>query len=121
MIGLAIPFFPAATGALAPGLSDKDELTDRVARNESFTHFGNACFAVVASVTSRLISLARILYAAAVFASGMAGSVLFIRNDDISHEAARQEHFGALPNHTSPVEPGRSAGFCATMVRRYSC
>lgn len=32
------------------------------------------------------------------------------------------EHFGVLPNHTSPpVEPGRFAEFCAAMVRRYSC
>jgi MFS family permease len=90
IIGLAVTVFPAATAAFALGMSEKDELTRRVARNESFTHFGNASFAVVASVASSLISLAGIFYAAAVFASGMAGSVLFIRSDDVSHEAARQ-------------------------------
>jgi beta-xylosidase len=32
------------------------------------------------------------------------------------------EHCGVVPNHTSPpVDPGRFAEFCASMVRRYSC
>ncbi len=48
MIGVAVPFFPAATAAFALGLSDEKDVTGRVARNETFTHGGNVVFAAVA-------------------------------------------------------------------------
>jgi ABC-type nickel/cobalt efflux system permease component RcnA len=53
-IGLAATVFPAATGAFALGMSEKDELTGRVARNETFTHTGNAFFALAAGVVGTL-------------------------------------------------------------------
>jgi MFS family permease len=89
VIGLAVTVFPAATAAFALGMSDKGQLTSRVARNESLTHFGNASFAVAAGVVGALLALAGIFYAAAVFAAGMAAAALFIRSDDVSYEAAR--------------------------------
>lgn len=88
-IGLAVTVFPAATGAFALGMSNKEELTQRVARNETFTHSGNVIFALAAGVAGTFAALGYIFYAAAVFASGMAAAVGFIRKDDVSFEAAR--------------------------------
>ena len=94
IIGAAITVFPAATAAFALGLSEKDDVTRRVARNESFTHFGNAFFAVAAGVVGALIALAGIFYAAALFASGMAAAAFFIQQDQVNYEAARQGQTG---------------------------
>lgn len=90
IIGAAITIFPAATAAFALGLSGKDEVTGRVARNESFTHFGNAFFAVTAGVVGALVALAGIFFAAAIFAAGMAAAVFFIQQEKVNYEAARQ-------------------------------
>lgn len=90
IIGLAITVFPAATAAFRLGLSDEKEVTGRVARSESFTHSGNAFFAVAAGLVGALIALAGIFYAAAVFAAGMAVSVFFIEQEKVNYEAARE-------------------------------
>lgn len=89
-IGLAITVFPAATSAFALGMSEENEVPARIARNESFTHFGNASYAVVAGLTGTLISLMSLFFAAAVFASGMALAVAFLRNEHVNYEAARE-------------------------------
>lgn len=90
VIGLAVTVFPAATAAFALGLSEKDELTGRVARNESFTHFGNAVYALLVGAIGSLVSLAGIFYAAAVFASGMIFAAMRIDDSNVNYEAARQ-------------------------------
>jgi len=46
IIGLAVTVFPAATAAFALGMVDRDQLSMRVARNETFTHTGNVAFAM---------------------------------------------------------------------------
>ncbi len=89
VIGLAVTVIPAATGAFALGLVKKEELTKRVARNETFTHSGNLLFAIAAGVVGTFLALQGIFYAAAVFAFGMAIAVMFIQESHISHEAAR--------------------------------
>lgn len=89
MIGVAVTFFPAATAAFALGLSDKKEVTGRVARNETFTHSGNVIFAVVAGAVGTVISLSLIFYSAAIFAAGMAAAAFFISEESVSFEAAR--------------------------------
>lgn len=89
-IGIAITVFPAATSAFALGLAEKDQITGRIARNESFTHFGNAAFALAAGLLGALVALAGIFYAAGVFASGMAVAALLIRKHHVNFEAARE-------------------------------
>jgi MFS family permease len=90
VIGAAITVFPTATAAFSLGLSSEQEVSGRVARNESFTHFGNAFFAIAAGLVGALIALAGIFYAAAVFAAGMAVSVFFIEQEKVNYEAARE-------------------------------
>ena len=89
VIGLAVTVFPAATAAFALGMAEKDQLTKRVARNETFTHTGNVVFAIAAGALGTLLALQGIFYAAAVFAAGMAPAVFFIQRAHVSHEAAR--------------------------------
>ena len=89
VIGLAVTVFPAATAAFALGMVEEDKLTSRVARNEGFTHTGNLFFAIAAGAVGTLLALQGIFIAAAVFAAGMAPSVWFIKEKDVSHEAAR--------------------------------
>lgn len=89
VIGLAITVFPAVTSAFALGLVEENELTGRVARNESFTHTGNMIFAVVAGAVGTLLALEGIFYAAGMFAAGMAVAVYFIQSKQVNHDAAR--------------------------------
>ena len=89
VIGLAVTVFPAVTSAFALGLVEKDQLTGRVARNESFTHTGNMIFAILAGAVGTLLVLQGIFYAAAVFAAGMAVAVYFIQQDQVNFDAAR--------------------------------
>jgi MFS family permease len=89
LIGLGVTVFPAATAAFALGLSERSELSNRVARNEVFTHTGNVIFAVTAGAVGTLLALQGIFFAAAVFAAGMAPSALLIRKKEVNYEAAR--------------------------------
>ncbi|MBV8810357.1 MAG: MFS transporter [Acidobacteriaceae bacterium] len=89
IIGIAVTVFPATTSAFALGMVAKDQLSGRIARNESFTHGGNVVFAVTAGAVGTLLALQGIFYAAALFAAGMAPSVLFIRAEHVDYEAAR--------------------------------
>jgi MFS family permease len=89
LIGLGVTVFPAATSSFALGLVEGDELPRRLARNEVFTHSGNVTFAVIAGVVGTVLALNGIFYAAAIFAAGMAGAVLFIRDSEVKYEAAR--------------------------------
>lgn len=89
VIGLAVTIFPAATAAFALGISGKDQISGRIARNETFTHTGNLAFAVAAGAIGTLLALQGIFLAAAVFAAGMAPAVFMIRQSDIDYEAAR--------------------------------
>ena len=89
VIGVAVTIFPAATSGFTLGLVSKDQLSERVSRNETVTHGGNVLYAVIAAGVGQLLAIASLFYAAAVFAAGMIGSSLAIRNDDIDHEAAR--------------------------------
>jgi MFS family permease len=105
IIGLGVTVFPAATAAFALGLVGRDELPRRLARNEVFTHSGNVVFAIGAGVIGTLLALKGIFYAAAIFAAGMAGAVVFIRDADVSYEGARA---GATGEGGAPA-PRRSA------------
>jgi len=89
VIGLAVTVFPAVTGAFALGMSGQDELSGRVARNETMTHTGNVAFAVAAGAVGTLLALQGIFVAAAIFAAGMIPSVWFIQERDVNYEAAR--------------------------------
>ncbi len=89
VIGLAVTIFPAATAAFALGMAGEDQLSGRVARNETFTHTGNVFFAIAAGTVGTLLALQGIFIAAAVFAAGMIPSVFFIREDHVDYEAAR--------------------------------
>ena len=70
VIGLAVTIFPAATAAFALGVVGKDDLSGRLARNETFTHTGNVFFAIAAGAVGTLLALQGI-FIAAVFAAGM--------------------------------------------------
>ena len=50
--------FPAATATFALGMSDEKDLSGRIARNEAFTHSGNAVFAVAAGIIGSFIAAA---------------------------------------------------------------
>jgi len=70
-------------------MAGKDQLSARVARNETFTHTGNVFFAIAAGVVGTLLALQGIFIAAAVFAAGMIPSAFFIREEHVDYEAAR--------------------------------
>jgi MFS family permease len=89
IIGVSVTIFPAATASFALGLVEKDKLSERVSRNETFTHSGNVLYAAIAAVVGQVMAIAGLFYAAAIFAAGMIGSSLTIRNDDVDNEAAR--------------------------------
>jgi MFS family permease len=89
VIGLAVTIFPAVTAAFALGMVGKDQLSTQIARNETLTHTGNVAFAIAAGVIGTFLALQGIFVAAAVFAAGMIPSVLFIKSEQIDHEAAR--------------------------------
>jgi MFS family permease len=89
VIGAAVTIFPAATAAFALGMVDKDQLSRRVARNETFTHGGNVAFAIAAGAVGTMLALQGIFYGAAIFAAGMAPSAFFINEQHVSYEAAR--------------------------------
>lgn len=89
IIGLAATAFPPAIAAFALGMVSKEDISKRVARNESFAHFGNFLFAMVAACVGTFISLQAIFYAAAMFAAGMALAALAIDQKQINHAAAR--------------------------------
>jgi MFS family permease len=103
VIGLAVTVFPPATAAFALGMSQENELSARVARNESFTHTGNVVFAVAAGAVGTLLALQGIFFAAAVFAAGMAPAVLLIREGAVNYEAARG---GKQDGEASPERRG---------------
>jgi len=90
VIGVAVTVFPAATAAFALGLVEKKELSKRIGRNETFTHAGNVIFAGLAALVGQLLAIGGIFFAAAGFATGMAGASYWIRGDDINHDAARE-------------------------------
>src|SRR5581483_2146904 len=90
VIGIAVTVFPAATAAFALGLVDKQDLSKRIGRNETFTHAGNVVFAVLAAVVGQLLAIGGIFFAAGIFASGMAGASYWIRGDDVNYDAARE-------------------------------
>jgi MFS family permease len=89
VIGVAVTVFPATTASFALGLVEKDKLSERVSRNETFTHGGNVLYAAFAALVGQLMAIGTIFYAAAAFAAGMVGSSLTIRGGDINDEAAR--------------------------------
>lgn len=89
IIGLAVTVFPASTAAFALGMVEKDQLSRRVARNETLTHTGNVVFAIAAGALGTLLALQGIFFAAAIFALGMAPSVFFISEKAVDYEAAR--------------------------------
>src|SRR5262249_42728040 len=61
VIGVAVTVIPAATSAFALGLTHGGKgLTERIARNEVFTHGGNVIFAIVAGIVGVTASLADI-------------------------------------------------------------
>ena len=98
LIGLAVTVFPAATAAFALGMVDRDRLSNRIARNETFTHGGNVAFAIAAGTVGTLLALQGIFYAAAIFAAGMAPAVFFIRDEHVDYEAARAGDEGDTEN-----------------------
>lgn len=89
VIGCAVTVFPAATAAFALGMVAKDQFSQRVARNEAFTHSGNVAFAIAAGAVGTALAMQGIFYGAAIFAAGMAPAVFFINESDVSYEAAR--------------------------------
>jgi MFS family permease len=89
VIGMAVTIFPAATAAFALGMAGQDQLSGRVARNETFTHTGNVFFAIAAGTVGTLLAMQGIFIAAAVFAAGMIPAVFFIREEHVDYEAAR--------------------------------
>ena len=89
VIGLGVTVFPAVTAAFALGMAEKDQLTGRIARNETLTHTGNVVFAIAAGALGTLLALQGIFLAAAAFAFGMAPAVYFINQKSINYEAAR--------------------------------
>lgn len=89
LIGLAVTIFPAATAAFALGMAGDDQLSTRIARNETMTHTGNVLFAIGAGVVGTFMALQGIFIEAAIFAAGMLPSVLFINEEHVDYEAAR--------------------------------
>ena len=89
IIGLAVTVFPAATSAFALGMVDEDNVSVRLARNDSFTHAGNVVFALAAGAVGALLAMSGIFYAAALFALGMAPAALLISDKAVDFEAAR--------------------------------
>jgi MFS family permease len=89
VIGLAVTVFPAVTAAFALGMVEQNDLSSRIARNETFTHGGNVVFAIAAGAVGTLMAVQGIFYTAALFAAGMAVSVSFIEQKHVNYETAR--------------------------------
>ncbi|MGC2657063.1 MAG: MFS transporter [Bryobacteraceae bacterium] len=104
IIGLAVTVFPATTSAFALGMSKKEEVPKRVARNETLTHTGNVVFALGAGVVGTLMALQGIFVEAAIFAAGMIPSVLFINEAHVNYEAARGGDDGGNEGDKKPKE-----------------
>jgi MFS family permease len=103
VIGLAVTIFPAATAAFALGMTEKDQVSGRIARNETLTHTGNVVFAITAGAVGTLLALQGVFVAAAVFAAGMVPSVWFIEGKQVNYETAR----GGGEAHDGQNEPQR--------------
>lgn len=57
VIGLAITVFPAVTAAFALGLVGREDLSKRIAQNESFTDTGKLVFAIGAGMIGTFLAL----------------------------------------------------------------
>jgi MFS family permease len=104
LIGLAVTIFPATTAAFALGMVPKEQISPRIARNETFTHSGNVAFAIAAGAIGTLLVLQGIFYAAAVFAACMAPAAYLISENSVNYEAARggdESSNGESKKHTS--------------------
>lgn len=73
----------------------KDDVSPRIARNETFTHTGNVLFAIGAGVIGTFLALQGIFIEAAIFAAGMIPSVFLIKKEHVNYEAARGGDEGA--------------------------
>jgi predicted MFS family arabinose efflux permease len=70
-------------------MTEKDQVSGRIARNETLAHTGNVVFAIAAGAVGTLLALQGVFIAAAVFAAGMVPSVWFIDGKHVNYEAAR--------------------------------
>ncbi|HEX4230665.1 MAG TPA: MFS transporter [Bryobacteraceae bacterium] len=89
IIGVAVTIFPATSSAFALGMSRREEVSGRIARNETLTHSGNVAFAIGAAAVGTFLALQGIFIEAALFAAGMIPSVFFINEKHVNYEAAR--------------------------------
>lgn len=83
-------------------MTDEKERSGRIARNESFTHFGNVFYAVVAGTAGAAMPGQPLLRSRG-FAAGMALAVRFISDDHVNYEAAREGSNGDDPSRRSTI------------------
>ena len=89
LIGIAAAIFPPAIAAISLGIVGKSKLSRRVGRNESFNHFGNVVFALLAGAVGSWLGPRWIFYASAFVAAGTVAAASSIRSQDIDNEVAR--------------------------------
>jgi predicted MFS family arabinose efflux permease len=81
--------FPPAIAAVSLGVFGPRAFTQRIGRNETFNHAGNAVAAALAGGTAYLFGPTVVFYLLALMAIGSLVSVLAIPESAIDHELAR--------------------------------
>jgi MFS family permease len=88
-VGIADAVFPSAIAAVSLGLVGPNAFTQRVGRNEAFTHAGTASTALAAGVAGWLIAPGAVLWFVATLALVSIWAILQIDEGAIDHAVAR--------------------------------
>jgi uncharacterized MAPEG superfamily protein len=88
-VGVADAVFPSAIAAISLGIVGPKAFTQRVGRNEAFTHAGTALTALAAGVAGWLIAPGAVLWLVATLAVASIWAVLQIDAGAIDHALAR--------------------------------
>ena len=88
-VGVADAVFPSAIAAVSLGIVGPKAFTQRVGRNEAFTHAGTASTALAAGVAGWLIAPGAVLWLVATLAVASIWAVLQIDAGAIDHALAR--------------------------------
>jgi MFS family permease len=88
-VGVADAVFPPAVAAISLGTVGPDAFTQRVGRNEAFTHAGTASTAVLAGITGWLVAPGAVLWFVVALAVASIWAALKIDAGAIDHALAR--------------------------------
>jgi MFS family permease len=112
-VGTADAVFPSAIAAVSLGMVGPKAFTQRVCRNEAFTHAGTASTALAAGVAGWLIAPGAVLWLVATLAVASIWATLQIEAGSIDHALAR----GTDSEHAAAPTALRSLLRCRPLLR----